>query len=229
MWLNWNARNTDISILDTIKQAHDGQLTQLLAQQIGVAEDTIEAALSPAVEDIARRIRDKAENDPQDYEDLAETIDEEKQAHYLTDPAWTFSQDALGDGRHILSHLYGSGDAAVAEISPAGLADDKAELFVSYVATFYVAALANRNQILSLSGQTGNDDDAGNGWLQILLAALLKGIMDALKPRRRRRRRRYTRRRSTSRRRSTRRRSRRRRRRKKTPSLNDLIGDLFRG
>jgi hypothetical protein len=224
-----------VSILTIIGEANGGRLPAQLADHVGENIADIEIALSKLIPEFAKQIKTKAEADLQDYEDLLDVVDDEEQINYLSNPEWSFSSDALEDGKQILNHLYGSvgnAQAAAGNIEISTTSKD----FLCLTATFTIAAMASRNQALGLTGGADEDGDQGQqGLIAIIIAALLKGLMQALGSsfgaRRRRRRRTYGRRRSTRRRRrsSSRRRSRRRRRRKKTPSLNDLIGDLFRG
>jgi len=221
------------NILQTIKTANDGKLVSGLSQACGITQSQAEQALETLVPTIAQKILAKADNDPQDYQDLMDVVDDEEQVNYLNKPDWSFSIAAIEDGQDILKHLYGSvSEAITADLR---LEHDEATTarLANFAATYCVAAMASRNQALFLSDAPENDEPSG--FWGMIIAALLKGLMQSLtrrRPRRRYRRRTYGRKRKRKRRSSSRRKSttsRRRRRRKKTPSLNDLIGDLIRG
>ena len=222
------------NILQTIKAANDGNLVAGLGKACGITQSQAEQALEKLVPAIAEKITARAENDPEDYQDLIEVVDDEEQVNYLTKPDWSFSSAAIEDGQDILNHLYGSVSKAIASDLRLEHDDATTARLANFSATFCVAAMASRNQALFLSDGP-EDDEQPSGFWGMIIAALLKGLMQSLtrrRPRRRYRRRTYGRRKTRKRRSSRRRKSttsRRRRRRKKTPSLNDLIGDLIRG
>ena len=192
------------------------------------------------VPEIARAIENKTENDPDDFEHLLDVVDDEEQVLYLTDQNWTFSKAALEDGEDILIHVFGDLNSARKTLSASGVGNDD---LMKYSATLSVAAMASRAETLGLfeaDEEDNQQDDSKPGLLMTILSAILAGLIQGILRKPRRRRRRYTygrrtrrrtrRRRYTSRRRrSTSRRRRRRTRRRKSPSVTDLIGDLFRG
>lgn len=230
------------NILETIKAANEGKLIDGLGKACGISKAQAGHALDKLVPAIASKILAKSNNDPDDYQDLIEIVDDEEQVNYLTKPSWSFSIAAIEDGQDILSHLFGSVSDAIASELQLEHDDATNARLANFSATFCVAAMASRNQALFFTNEPENDDEPSGLWA-MLVAALLKGLMQSLarkRPRRRYRRRTYGRRKTRKRRSSkraskqaTRKRksttTRRRRRRKKSPSLNDLIGDLFRG
>ncbi len=222
------------NILETIKAANEGKLIDGLGKACGISKSEANHALDKLVPAIASEILAKSDNNPDDYQDLIEIVDDEEQVNYLTKPSWSFSIAAIEDGQDILSHLFGSVSDAIANQLQLDHDDATNARLANFTATFCVAALASRNQALFFTSEPEENEEPSGLWA-MLVAALLKGLMQSLtrkRPRRRYRRRTYGRK-KTRKRRSTRRRkstsTRKRRRRNKTPSLNDLIGDLFRG
>ena len=227
------------NILETINAGNNGQLVIGLGKHLYADPKHIAAVLEKLVPWIAGHIQTKADNNPQDFTDLLEIVDDEEQVNFLEKPSWSFSQAAFDDGQDILSHLFGTQEKAFEaskDITDFKGLDEKAHRsIVLLTATYCVAAMASRNQALFLNDEPEDDEEPSGIWA-VIIAALLKGLMQGLtrkRPRRRSRRRTYGRKRTTRKRSSTRRRkstkTRRRKRHKKTPSLNDLIGDLFRG
>ncbi len=214
-----------MSILETIRNANNGTLIDDLGNNTNI--DDAGELLGQLIPQIAEKVRQKAENDPQDYQLLFEVLDDEEQQNYLENPDWSFSEGALEDGEDILTHLYGNDlPPAPDDVDP-----ESWKQLSAFAATYTIAAMANRNQSMMSAALA---DDGGPSIWSMLIDAIIKGIIraikDATRPRRRRRyrtRRTYGRRRSYRRRTTTRRRKRRTRRRKK-PDLEDLIGDLFR-
>ena len=219
-----------MNVLDIILEANKGLLVTSLAAAGAVSVDDTRAAFEILVPEIAGKIRAKAESDEDEYEHLMDVVDDREQEQYLDKPKWSLSRGAVEDGEEILGYLYGSLEAARARAAQLnsidGIDDEFFGRLMTFAATYTVAAMARKNAQLMMAAA----DMPGErpGWLALLVEALLKGIMQALvrRTRPRRRRRRYGRRRVSAR---TRRRRTRRRRRRRPPSLNDLIGDLFRG
>ncbi|HFC04354.1 MAG TPA: hypothetical protein ENJ55_01495 [Rhizobiales bacterium] len=229
-----------MNILDTIRNSHDQQLVGLLAGRVNLPVDQVDEELKRIVPEIARAIESKTANDQQDFEHLLDVVDDEEQVLYLTDQTWTFSKAALEDGEDILIHVFGDLSTARNTLMISA-SDANHDDLMKYSATLSVAAMASRAETLGLFEADNEDsnDDGKPGLLMTILTAILAGLMQGILRKPRRRRRRYTygrrtrrrtrRRRYTSRRRrSTSKRRRRRTRRRKTPSVTDLIGDLFR-
>lgn len=225
-------------IMDVLQQSQDGKLVATLGKASMLDEARGRAALDRLTPDIARRIADLASND-EAYEDLLEILDEEEQVEYLDSAAAMLSRNSINDGEDILKQLYGSLDGARAtalEIgAPNGVDDEIFVRIMTLAASLTLAAMARRSQQFQL-GVVDNkaaetkDDGIVAMLISALVAGLLQGLKQAVRPRRRRRRRNILtsifgdqpkRRRRTTRKRKT--------TRRKTPSLNDLLGDLLRG
>ena len=213
-----------MEILDIIASAQGGALVTHLAAAAGVDQETARAALDRLVPEIARRIAEKA-TDPDEYEHLLGVVDDSEADDYLDNPRTLLSRSATKDGEDILAYLYGSLDAARREAArigaPPGMKKPTFEALMTFAAALVLAAMTRRSKTLAMPA-AGLVGGAGGGIASVLIGAVVKGLVDGMKralvPRRRRTR--------ISRRRSS---SSRRKRSSRTPSLNDILGDLVKG
>ncbi len=210
-----------MEILDIITNAQGGAVPAQLGAAAGVDAETARAALERLVPDIARRIARKAEN-RDDYERLLDELDDSEADKYLDNSSALLSRAAARDGEDILEYLYGSlADARRQAASigpPAGMNEATFGRLMTYAATLVLAAMIRRNKLL-VAPAADFAAAPGSGIAASLIGAVIKGIVDGFKramlPRRRRTRL------------STRHKSRRTRsRRGRTPSLQDILGDL---
>jgi hypothetical protein len=212
-----------MSIISILETAESGRFFANAAKAAGVSDEqarTVSAHFAPA---IAQRLKDKAAKDPEAFERLLDLIEEGDAAELQEDGALT-DRDAIEDGTTILADLYGT--AAEANAVFKGLAGPiekaSASTLAAINATAVLAALsaahAPQAAVANPSGDTGS---SGGGFFSVLIASLVKGLLQGasrqLAPRRRRRRRYssyYGRRRTT-------------RRRKRTVGLDDLFRDIL--
>ncbi|HHN72750.1 MAG TPA: hypothetical protein ENK13_01545 [Thermopetrobacter sp.] len=234
-------------LLDRISAANDGAQLAALATAAGLTPEALATLLRKQVPEVALRIHARATDDEAELDAIFDILEDGEAARYLADPRYLTSRAAVADGEDILAHLYGSLDKARAAIRdediPEGVSRQQAERLFTYAATLAVAAMSERYQqeVAPALGLMGTDalaasGRASGGLLSMLIAALVQGIVRALRnallPRRRRRYSRRYRRYSRSYRRrgySRRRSYRRRRRRRRRGTLERVLGDLLNG
>ena len=187
---------------------------------IGEAKSCLEQ-LCPA---IATQLKAKAQSDTEAFEALLDLLDEGGDSSDLD--ALTDSE-AISDGKAVLEDLYGSPSAALAEMKRLAPALDSAqtEKLSAIAATSVLAVLARTNAApVTLASVPGEAAQSG-GILATIVAAVVKGALQGvarqLVPKRRRRRS-YSSYFGTRRRKTT-----RRRRRTRTPSLEDIFGQIL--
>ncbi len=220
---------TWMSVLDTLLDAHRGNLAASLAAAAGISQEQCLECLRKLVPEIASRIREKAE-DPEDLEQLFDVLEDRHQEVVLDQPASMLDRVTLQDGEDILSHLYGTLDRArtTAERlgAPRGVDRDTFTRLMTPVATLTLAAMTRRNRELTLLASSGGGKEGGQtSFVIAILSAIAEGIMDGLtrtsKQHMRRRRRTY------GGKRKRRRRTSRNRQRRSKAVLEEIIGDLL--
>jgi len=193
-------------------------VAQACSMSAGVAKSALER-LCPA---IGLRLKAKMQSDNNAFEALLDLLDEGGDLDGLTD------SEAIADGKAVLDDLYGSPAAALVEMKKLapGLSDTQYENISAIAATSVLAVLAKSYATPAmLAGSTG-DAPQGGGILATIIAALVKGLLQGARSQlapRRRRRRSYT---SYF---GTRRKTTRRKRRAKTPTLEDIFGQILTG
>ena len=193
-------------------------VAQACNMSAGEAKSVLER-LCPA---IAKKLKAKAASDNNEFEALLDLLDEGDDLNGLTD------SEAVADGKAVLDDLYGSTPAAVAEMKrlAPGLSDAQYENISAIGATSVLAVLAKSYATpATLAGSTG-EAPQGGGILATIIAAIIKGLLQGARSQlapKRRRRRSYT---SYF---GTRRKTTRRRRRAKTPTLEDIFGQILTG
>jgi hypothetical protein len=215
-----------MALMDILSAAQGGGLFASVGKAVGLSEGETRAAMAALCPAIAERLRSKSTSDPTTFDDLLDLIDEGGQGESIDDPQALTDADAIADGNAILVEIYGSRDAAIKAMREA--APEVAELCLlklsAISATAVVGVLATAQGPAALAG--GMPAAGNGGILSTIIAALVKGAVQGasrqLAPRRRRRR--YSsyfgRRRTTAKRRATRRRAR-------TPSLEDIFGEIL--
>ena len=233
-------------LLDRISAANNGAQLTALASAAGLQPEHLAALLRKQVPEVALRIHARAAEDEAELDAIFDILEDGEAARYLSDPRYLTSRAAVEDGEDILAHLYGSLDKARAAIRdediPEGVSRQQAERLFTYAATLAVAAMSERYQreVAPALGLMGGGVTAASGAsggllatiINALVQGLLRGLRNALLPRRRRRYSRRYRRYSRSYRRrgySRRRSYRRRRRRRRRSTLERVLGDLLKG
>ncbi len=194
-----------------------GSAAQACNMSAGEAKSTLER-LCPA---IATKLKAKAASDNNAFGALLDLLDEGDDLNGLTD------SEAIADGKAVLDDLYGSTPAALAEMKKLAprLSDAQYENISAIAATSVLAVLAKSYATpATLAGSTG-EAPQGGGIVATIIAALIKGLLQGarsqLAPKRRRRS--YT---SYF---GTKRKTTRRKRRAKTPTLEDIFGQILTG
>ena len=210
---------TLMSILATSDNGnYFSNVAQTCSMSAGDAKSTLER-LCPA---IAAKLKSRAQSDNDSFEALLDLLDEGDDLNGLTD------SEAIADGKAVLDDLYGSPAAALAEMKrlAPGLSDAQYENISAIAATSVLAVLAKSYATpATLASSTGDAPQAG-GILSTIIYAILKGLLQGARSQlapKRRRRRSYT---SYF---GTRRKTTRRKRRAKTPTLEDIFGQILTG
>jgi hypothetical protein len=184
-----------MAIIDILSAAQGGAFFRNVATAVGVDEAAAEKAISTIAPAIAAKLKDKASADPEAFESLLDLL-EDGDGSDINDPDAITGGEALSDGKEILADLYGSPDAAhsaIAKLAP-GLDTSAVSKLGAISATSVLAALAASNaQSLSTdTAQAADTGSSGGGFLSMIIAAIVKGLMQGasrqLAPKRRRRR-----------------------------------------
>ena len=215
-----------MALLDILGATEGGNFFSNAGKTAGTLETEAKAAIAEFAPAIAQRLKDKAAADPEAFESLLALLEDNSDAELSEAGALTGSE-AISDGNAILKDVYGSPEAAhaaAAELAPASIDDPAIGVLNAISATAVLAALSSANvSTLAEGAAQVTTPAAGGGFLSVLIAALLKGLLQGasrqLAPKRRRRR--YT---SYYGRRTP-----VRRRRQRTPGLDDIFRDILGG
>ncbi len=207
-----------MAITDILSAAQGGQYFVAVGTASGLSAPEAKSAVFKFAPRIAAQLKDKAAADPAAFDALLDLLEEGGDSSDLDDAEAMTGNEALADGAAILGELYGSRAAANSALGVSAPAQEKA---AALSATGVVAALAASNAATLASRATSETGGAGGGLIAIIIAAILKGIMQSvsrqLAPKRRRRRYTYSTRRRTIRRRTSR------------PGLDDIFRDILTG
>lgn len=211
-------------LMTALAKLQNGRFFQDAAAISGVEEEAARKALAALVPAIALRLKLKAEQDAEAYDDLLDLLEDGAD---LDDPA---GAEAIADGNAILSEIYGSRNTAITEARK--LAVDLAEMalakLAAIAATAVLASLARRHApAMGLVGAPRAASRDGS-LLGTIIAAIVKGAVQGavrqLAPKRRRRRRSYGSYFGRKRRRTP---VTRRRKRSRALSLDDIFADIL--
>ncbi len=212
---------TMMTILDA---AQNGNYFADVAKACGMGAGEAKSSLEKLCPAIARQLKSKAQNDGEAFEALLDLLDEgggSSELDNLTD------SEAIADGKTVLEDIYGSPANALTEmkrIAP-GLDDTQYEKISAIAATSVLAVLSRTYSAPATLAAVSDPAPQSGGILNTIISAVLKGIMQALARQlapRRRRRRSYSDYFGTRRRRTQRRRTRAR-----TPTLEDIFGQIL--
>ena len=215
-----------MSIQDILGHTEGGAFYRNAAKAAGVTEADAKATIGKLAPAIAQSLKDRAASDPEAFETLLELLEDNVEAD-LNEAGALTNEEAQSDGAAILKDLLGSAAAAqtvagklVNDIAPAAMATLNA-----ISATGVLAALSQQNVSTFSHGAAtvADTQNGGGGFLSVLIAALLKGLLQGasrqLAPKRRRRRYAgYSSRRTTP-----------RRRRRTMPGLDDIFKSILSG
>ena len=211
-----------MTLMSVLATSDNGNYFSSVAQACSMSAGEAKSVLERLCPAIASRLKAKMQSDNNAYEALLDLLDEGGDLDGLTDG------EAIADGKAVLEDLYGSTLAALAEMKKLapGLDDSQYENISAIAATSVLAVLAKSYAApASLAGSTG-EAPQGGGLLTTIIYAVLKGLLQGARSQlapRRRRRRSYT---SYF---GTRRKTTRRKRRAKTPTLEDIFGQILTG
>jgi Bacterial protein of unknown function (DUF937) len=212
-----------MAILDILETAEGGKFFANAAAACGLDEATTKSVSAKLAGAIAHRIKDKAAENPESFENLLDLLEDGSDVDLQVEGSLT-DHDAQSDGAEILNDLYGSAAGTNAVFKGLGGGIDKAALstLTAISATAVLAALAASNAHTLGGGPTHVADAGGGGFFSVLIAALIKGFLQSaqrqLAPKRRRRR--YTN--TFGRRTPT-------RRRKRSVGLDDIFKEILGG
>jgi hypothetical protein len=213
-----------MTLMSILAESQGGNYFASAAQACGLTASEAKSALERLCPAIAAKLKAKAASDNEAFEALLDLLDEGGDGgdlDSLTDA------EAIADGKAVLEDLYGSPAAVLAEmrrIAP-GLEDSRYENISAIAATSVLAVLAKTYAAPATLSSASNVSSQGGGILGTIVSAVIKGALQGvarqLAPKRRRRRS-YSSYFGTRRRKTT-----RRRRRARTPSLEDIFGQIL--
>jgi len=212
-----------MTMMSILSKTENGDYFGRVGLACNMSAATAEASLARLCPAIALRLKEKSANDNNAFEALLDLLDEGDDLTGLTDA------EAIADGQAVLADLYGSTPAALAEMKKLapGMSDAQSENISAIAATSVLAVLAKSYTAPApLAGSTG-EAPQGGGLMATIMAAVIAGLLQALRSKfapRRRRRRSYTSYFGTKRRKTA-----RRKRRAKTPTLEDIFGQILSG
>ena len=216
-----------MAILDILSSAQNGGFFATAGRAAGLSEADARVAISALAPAIATKLKEKAAADPDAFDQLLDLLEDGGDTSDLDDADAITGAEALADGTAIVEDLYGSRDkalSALGKIAPqtTGPALEKISA-ISATSVLATLAAANANTLSSETSQLANSS-GGGGLLSVIMAALMKGLMQGvsrqLAPKRRRRRYSYT---TYGRRRTT------RKRRTRRPGLDDIFRSVLGG
>ena len=152
-----------MALIDTLASAQGGAFFANIAAAtgLGAAEaKTAVAAIGPA---IAAQIKNKAEADPEAFEDLLDLLEDGGDAD-LDNPRALTGGEAVADGNAILTDIYGSRNAAIVDMRKlaGSVAEAPLEKLAAIAATAVLAALARSHaRVMPLTGAPAAAETGG--------------------------------------------------------------------
>ena len=179
-----------MSIATLLSIAQGGQFFINAGTATNLSAAEAEAAIAALAPAIAQRLKDKAAKDPDAFDALLDMLEAGAGNSELENPEADFSAEAIKDGVAILDDLYGSSTVAMAVLSKLApkLPANTVSKIAAISATSVLAALvASPTSLKALSVSSANSGRGIlNTFISALLAALVRGILNALQPKRRR-------------------------------------------
>jgi hypothetical protein len=209
-----------MTLMSILATSDNGNYFSNVAQTCSMSAGEVKSALERLCPAIAAKLKEKMRSDNNAFEALLDLLDEGDDLNGLTD------SEAIADGKSVLDDLYGSTPAALAKMKKLTpeLSEAQSENISAIAATSVLAVLAKSYATpATLSGSTAGAPQSG-GILATIIAALIKGLLQGARSQlapKRRRRRSYT---SYF---GTRRKTTRRKRRARTPTLEDIFGQIL--
>ena len=213
-----------MTLMSILAASGNGNYFDSVARAGSMGAGEAKSALGRLCPAIAAQLKAKAQNDKGAFEALLDLLDEGGD-----DLEGLADAEAIADGKAVLDDLYGSRAAALAEMKrlAPGLDDAQYENISAIAATSVLAMLAKSYATpATLAGSTG-EAPQGGGILATIISAIVKGLLQGARSQlapRRRRRRSYSTYFGTRRRKTT-----RRKRQAKTPTLENIFGQILTG
>ncbi len=211
-----------MAIADILSAAQGGLYYANVARAAGISETEARAAIAAYVPQIGAKLKNRAADNPVAFDALLDLLEEGGDNSNLDDVEAMTGAEALRDGTAVLEDLYGSPAKARKTLGATDEGKAKAAA-ISAVAVLAVLSAGNAQKLTGVAAHAADTGkSAGKGIIAIIIAALLKGLLQGARQRLapKRRRRRYTY--STRRRTTTRRRARK-------PGLEDIFKDILIG
>ncbi len=211
-----------MSLMTMLASAQNGNYFENVAKACGVSPALAQSGLEKLCPAIARQLKAKAENDRQAFESLLDLLDEGGDGTDLDSADAMTGAEAISDGTAVLDDIYGSGSASLAAMKKLvpGLDDGQLQALSAIAAT---SVLAGLSKSYAAPQALASAPAESRGLLGTIISAVvtgaLQGMARQLAPKRRRRRSYasyFGRKRKVTRRRRT-----------KTPSLNDIFGQIL--
>jgi len=213
-----------MALIDILASAQGGAFFANMEAAIGLSAAETKTAVTAIGPAIAAQLKNKAEADPEAFEDLLDLLEHGGDVD-LDNPTAMTAAEAVADGNAILADIYGSRNVAIVDMRKlaGSIAEAPLEKLAAIAATAVLAVLARSHaRVMPLAGAPAAAD-TGGGLLATIVSALVRGavqgVVRQIAPRRRRS---YTSYFGTRRRRATPRRKRRR-----SPSLDDIFADIL--
>jgi hypothetical protein len=208
-----------MTLMSILATSDNGNYFSNAAQACGMNAGEAKSVLERLCPAIASRLKAKMQSDNNAFEALLDLLDEGDDLDGLTD------SEAIADGKAVLDDLYGSPAAALSEMKKLapGLSDTQYEKISAIAATSVLAVLAKSYATPATLASSMGEAPQGGGILSTIIYAILKGLLQGARSQlapRRRRRRSYTSYFGT-------RRKTIRRKRAKTPTLEDIFGQIL--
>lgn len=213
-----------MALMTILAAAQSGNYFVNVAKTCGISTDEAKSSLEKLCPAIATQLKAKAQNDHDAFEVLLDLLDGGGDSSDLD--AATDSE-AIAEGKAILEDIYGSPSAASAEMKrlAPGLDDTQRGKISAIAATGVLAVLAKTFAAPATLASAPAETSQGSGILGTIISAVFTGILQGLARQlapKRRRRRNYSSYFGTRRRKTT-----RRRKRTRTPSLEDIFGQIL--
>lgn len=212
-----------MSLMSILAASGNGKYFDAVAQACNMSAGEAKSALEQLCPAIAAQLKAKAQSDNDSFEALLDLLEEGDDLNGLTD------SEAIADGKAVLDDLYGSPAAALVEMKrlAPGLSDAQYENVSAIGATSVLAVLAKSYAAPATLASSTGEAPQGGGILATIISAIIKGALQGARSQlapRRRRRRSYSSYFGTRRRKTT-----RRKRRAKTPTLEEIFGQILTG
>lgn len=225
-----------MSLSSMLDQAQGGRLFTIVARSVDLDEAQTRKAMGKLCPAIAEALHARARQDEDLFQALLDLISDNGAGSPLDDPDSLTGIEAVADGNAILDDVFGSRSAAMAalRIADPSLPERELAKLAPISATAVVAALEQANRPLALAAEPlpAAGAASGQGFFSALVAAIVAGIIGALRkkltaPTRRRRPSTYSRTRTQRRTPTASRKAPARRRRTANASVEDIFKDIL--